>query len=82
MNFRLPHEERARTGADAGAKSAHVSGGEEQPKSPRRRRGRRRWKFPITDGPFAESKEMLGGLAVPQSPANADLALAWPDSRR
>jgi hypothetical protein len=27
-----------------------------------RRRGRLRgWKLPITDGPFAESKEMLGG---------------------
>ena len=23
--------------------------------------GLRRWKLPITDGPFAESKEMLGG---------------------
>ena len=62
MDFRLPHEERAHANTDAVAKSAHATGGEEQPKSSRRRRQRHRWKRPITDGPFAESKEMLGGF--------------------
>ena len=72
MNLRLPHEERARTHADAGASSAHATGGEEQPKSSRRRRRRQRWKLPITDGPFAESKEMFGVISPPKSPANAE----------
>ena len=72
MNVRLPHDERARTDADAIAKSAHADGGVEQPKSSRRRRRRHRWKHPITDGPFAESKEMLGGVSQPQSPANSE----------
>lgn len=30
-------------------------------RSSRRRARLRGWKLPITDGPFAESKEMLGG---------------------
>jgi len=33
-------------------------------KSPRRRRRTQRWRMPVTDGPFAESKEMLGGPSV------------------
>jgi len=32
--------------------------------APRRRRRTQRWRMPITDGPFAESKEMLGGPGV------------------
>ena len=71
MEVRLPHDERARTDADAVSKSAHATGGEPQPKSSRRRRRRHRWKFPITDGPFAESKEMFGGAPSPQSPATS-----------
>jgi hypothetical protein len=71
MQFRLPHEERARADAETLAKAAHATGGEEQPKSSRRRRRRHRWKRPITDGPFAESKEMFGGLS-PQSPTDDD----------
>ena len=67
MDVRLPHEERARVNADAAARSAHPAGGEEQPKSSRRSRRRHRWKRPITDGPFAESKEMFGGLTPPES---------------
>ena len=33
-------------------------------KAPRRRPRTQRWRIPITDGPFAESKEMLGGPDV------------------
>ena len=33
-------------------------------KAPRRRRRTQRWRMPIIDGPFAESKEMLGGPDV------------------
>ena len=33
-------------------------------KASRRRRRTQRWRMPITDGPFAESKEMLGGPGV------------------
>jgi hypothetical protein len=69
MDFRLPHEERARTDAIAVANSAHATGGEDQPKPSRRRRHRHRWKLPITDGPFAESKEMVGGSASRESSA-------------
>ena len=72
MNVRLPHEQRSRANADAVVKPAHATGGEEQPKSSRRRRRRHRWKHPITDGPFAESKEMFGGFSQPQSPANIE----------
>ena len=64
MDFRLPHEERAHSNTDVTAKSAHVTSGEEQPESSQRRRQHRRWKRPITDVPFAESKEMLGGFTV------------------
>ena len=54
-------------GVDAGrshqpvesATSAGASG-----KARRRRRRTERWHMPITDGPFAESKEMLGGPGV------------------
>jgi len=64
MDVRLPHEAQApqptdpvgcrpETSADSsqrlGTTSVHAWA---------RRRG---WKLPITDGPFAESKEMLGG---------------------
>ena len=73
MDFRLPHEERAHTNADAAVKSAHVTGGEEQPRSSQRRRRHHRWKLPITDGPFAESKEMFGGISSPKSPAEGDV---------
>ena len=69
MDVRLPHEQRARADANAGATSAHAAGGEDQPKPSRRRRQRHRWKFPITDGPFAESKEMFGALSLPERPA-------------
>ena len=72
MDSRLPHEERAHTDVDAVASSAHATGGEEQPKSSRRRRRRHRWKLPITDGPFAESKEMLGGLSSSASAIGSD----------
>ena len=41
------------------ATSAGASG-----KARRRRRRTERWHMPITDGPFAESKEMLGGPGV------------------
>jgi hypothetical protein len=66
MNSALAHKERAHTNADAPAKAAHITGDEDRAKSSRRRRRRSRWKLPITDGPFAESKEMMGGLSVPQ----------------
>ena len=33
-------------------------------KAPRRRRRTQRWRMPVTDGPFAETKEMVGGPSV------------------
>ena len=50
-------------GVDASASHQPVgsaSGVGASGKAPRRRRRTQRWRMPITDGPFAESKEMLG----------------------
>ena len=54
-------------GVDAGASHQPVesaTSGGASGKAPRRRRRTERWHMPITDGPFAESKEMLGGPGV------------------
>jgi hypothetical protein len=72
MDVRLPHEQRTRTDADSAAKSARAGTGEHAPRSSRRSRRRCRWKFPITDGPFTESKEMFGAFSSTQSPPADD----------
>jgi hypothetical protein len=54
-------------GVDASASHQPVEsapGGGASGKAPRRRRRTQRWRMPVTDGPFAESKEMLGGPSV------------------
>ena len=71
MKVGLPYEGRGRADVDADVNSAPAVSSEDQPKSPRRR-WRLRWKHPITDGPYAESKEMLGGGSLPPSPLIAD----------
>ena len=62
MDVRLPHEAHAPQPADPGPSRP------EPPldSTPRLdtaglRRWARGWRLPITDGPFAESKEMFGG---------------------
>ena len=72
MEFRLPYEKRARIDADVVARSAHVAGDVEPTKSSGRRKRHHRWKHPITDGPFAESKEMFGGCSFPPTLATDD----------
>jgi hypothetical protein len=72
MDVRLPHEQRTRVDADSIATSAHAATGEHQPKSSRRSRRRYRWKFPITGGPFTESKEMFGAFSSTQNPPADD----------
>jgi hypothetical protein len=63
MQIRSPHETHLPS-ADAAAERLETSP-DSSPRLDRRRLRRharlRGWKLPITDGPFAESKEMLGG---------------------
>ena len=62
MDVRLPHDAHAPQPADPVAGRPETS-----PDSTPRldavgvRRRARGWRLPITDGPFAESKEMFGG---------------------
>ena len=40
--------------------------GGQPPTAVRRRARPKKWHVPIVDGPFAESKEMLGGSSIPR----------------
>jgi len=63
MDVRLPHEAHAPQPTDParGPETTPDSSLQLHPTGPRRWARGRGWKLPITDGPFAESKEMLGG---------------------
>jgi hypothetical protein len=60
MGIRLPHE--PSTSSDIDTPASTYPGRLDVRASLRRARVRG-WKLPITDGPFAESKEMLGGAS-------------------
>ena len=64
MDVRLPHEAQAPQPTDPTGcrpETSPDSGLRLDPTGRRRWTRGRGWKLPITDGPFAESKEMLGG---------------------
>ena len=64
MEVRLPHEAHAPQPADPAQNRPETSpDSSTQPDTRGLRRWARArgWRLPITDGPFAESKEMLGG---------------------
>ena len=64
MAVRLPYDTHApqpTDPADIQAEVAPESSARTKTRRSRRRTRRRGWRLPITDGPFAESKEMLGG---------------------
>jgi hypothetical protein len=64
MDVRLPHEAQAPQPTDPAGCRPETSADSSlriTTTSVRRWARRRGWKLPITDGPFAESKEMLGG---------------------
>jgi hypothetical protein len=58
---------------DAGA---HVFSGGMQPSATARVVRKQRTRFVTTDGPFIESKEMIGGITILRAP-DFDAALAW-----
>ena len=58
---------------DAGV---HVFSGGLQPPATTRVLRRRAAKFVTTDGPFIESKELIGGITILRAP-DLDAALAW-----
>jgi hypothetical protein len=62
-----------REAQDAGV---HVFSGGLQPPTTARVLRRRSGKFVATDGPFIESKEMIGGITILRVP-DLDAALAW-----
>ena len=64
MQVRLPHETHAQNPADpADGQPQSLADCSTRVDARRLRRWARLrgWKLPITDGPFAESKEMIGG---------------------
>jgi hypothetical protein len=67
MGIRLPHEPSTPSDVDVPA-STYV--GRLDVRASVRRARLRGWKLPITDGPFAESKEMLGGASSIGTPAS------------
>lgn len=71
MRSRLPRDER-QTPSDQHAEDSYAPGGAVNGRAPgssadRGERGVRRRKPTITDGPFAETKELLGGWSPPGS---------------
>ncbi|HEV8497976.1 MAG TPA: hypothetical protein VGQ56_13975 [Gemmatimonadaceae bacterium] len=71
MRSRLPREERQRS-SDQHAEDSYVKGGPVNGRAPdssanQRQPHVRRRTATITDGPFAETKELLGGWTPPAS---------------
>ena len=67
MAVRFPYDTHApqpTDPADSQPEAAPESSTRVEVKSRRRRARPRGWRLPITDGPFAESKELIGGFAV------------------
>ncbi len=56
--------------------SIHVFSGGLQPPDTTRVLRQRDSKFVTTDGPFIESKELVGGITIPRA-ADLDAVLAW-----
>jgi len=65
MRTGLPQDNDGRpTVSGAPEQSQPTRTGGQPPNAVRRRARSKKWQLPIIDGPFAESKEMLGGSSV------------------